>query len=192
MRNCYSYSDSDKTLGSMTLRLKSKPAKSPKSAKTAASPKASLVKKATVKASAKPSPKAGATEARPGLNVKLSRKLESVRKALLERREKLAADLRQATADFISDEEMYADSVDQAAADVDKTITLRMKNRDHTILAQLDEAIRRIDAGNYGDCESCAEPISEPRLKAFPLTTLCIACKAELESEEQRFSTHRG
>lgn len=114
-------------------------------------------------------------------------KIESYRKQLLARRETMAADLRQATAAFIGDEASYTDSVDQAAADTDKTLALQMKNRDRDILWQIDEALRRIDSGVFGECERCSEAISEARIKAFPLTTLCIDCKAELESEEHRF-----
>jgi DnaK suppressor protein len=62
-----------------------------------------------------------------------------------------------------------------------------MKNRDRDVLWQIDEALKRIDEGSFGECERCDEPISEARLKANPSTTLCIDCKAELESEEHRF-----
>ncbi len=114
-------------------------------------------------------------------------KIETYRKTLTLRRETLAEDLRQATAQLINDESSYTDSVDQAAADTDKSFTLQMKNRDRDILWQIDEAIKRLDGGSFGECERCDEPISEGRIEAFPFTTLCIDCKAELESEEHRF-----
>jgi DnaK suppressor protein len=114
-------------------------------------------------------------------------KLESFRKQLVARRQVLAVELRQATADFINDEAMYSDSVDQAAADTDKSLALQFKNRDRNILWEIDEALKRIDEGTFGECESCGEPIAEARMKANPSTTLCIDCKAALESERQRF-----
>lgn len=103
------------------------------------------------------------------------------------RREALAGDLRRATAELIDDEVMYSDTVDQASADIDKSFALQMKNRERGMLKQIDEALKRIDDGTFGDCEQCDEPITEGRIRAFPFTTLCIDCKAELESEEQRF-----
>ncbi len=115
-------------------------------------------------------------------------KIEGFRKLLMSRREAMAADLRKATADFIGDESSYTDSIDQAAADTDKSLALQMKNRERDILWQIDEALKRIDLGDFGECERCGEEISEARIKAFPFTTLCIDCKAELESEEHRFS----
>lgn len=106
---------------------------------------------------------------------------------LVARREALAEDLRQATVQLINDESVYTDSVDQAAAETDKTLTLQMKNRDRNVLWQIDEALKRLNDGSFGDCERCGESISEGRIEAFPFTTLCIDCKAELESEEHRF-----
>ncbi len=118
-------------------------------------------------------------------------KLESVKGLLLSRREALARDLRQATQDFIDDEPAFADSVDQAAADVDRTLSMNLKNRERGVLRQIDEALRRIESGEFGKCEQCEEEISEARIKAFPFTTLCIDCKAELESEQRRISSVR-
>jgi DnaK suppressor protein len=114
-------------------------------------------------------------------------KIESYRKDLFARREALATELRKATADLIDDDVMYSDAIDQASAETDKAFSLQLKNRERDTLWQIDEALKRIEAGTFGACERCDEPISEARIRAFPFTTLCIDCKAELESEEQRF-----
>jgi DnaK suppressor protein len=114
-------------------------------------------------------------------------KVEVYRKQLVARREALAEDLRLTTAQLINDESVYTDAVDQAAAETDKSFTLQMKNRERDVLWQIDEAIKRLDDGSFGECERCGESISEGRIEAFPFTTLCIDCKAELESEEHRF-----
>ena len=45
------------------------------------------------------------------------------------------------------------------------------------MLACIDAALGRIDAGSYGKCERCAEPISDERLEALPYATKCIECK---------------
>jgi DnaK suppressor protein len=114
-------------------------------------------------------------------------KLEKFRKQLLTRRDSLAQDLREATASLINDESTYTDAIDQAAADVDKSFNLQLRNRERDVLWQIDEALRRIERGAFGQCEKCDESIAEARIKAFPFTTLCIDCKAELESEGHRF-----
>ena len=114
-------------------------------------------------------------------------KLESYKKLLLARHETISHGLRVATAEFLSEEEGHKDSLDQAAADTDRNFAMQLKNRDRNTLDQIGEALRRIEDGVFGSCERCDESIAEARIKAFPFTTLCIDCKAEIESEEQRF-----
>jgi DnaK suppressor protein len=120
--------------------------------------------------------------------LKSTQNYEPLREKLSAQREALAQDLRQTTSEFINEEAIYSDAVDQASSDADRTLTLQIKNRERDLLWQIDEALKRMDGGNYGSCDSCGDAISEARLNAFPFTTLCIDCKAELESEENRFS----
>jgi len=110
-------------------------------------------------------------------------KLEDFRKLLTSRREVLASELRESTQQLIADEVFYTDTVDQASADSEKALMMKMKDRDRQVLIQIHEALRRIDHGVYGECERCDELISEARLRAFPFATLCIDCKAEMESQ---------
>jgi DnaK suppressor protein len=48
----------------------------------------------------------------------------------------------------------------------------------HSHLADLDEAIRRIEAGTYGRCDNCGQPITAERLAARPAARTCISCAA--------------
>ena len=114
-------------------------------------------------------------------------KLEFFKKELNKRRNTLAQEIRVATEEMINDDETYADSVDQASVDADRAVSVHIKNREREVLVQIDQALRRMEEGIFGECERCGEDISEARIKAFPFTTLCIDCKAELESEENRY-----
>lgn len=118
-------------------------------------------------------------------------KLNLVQREILARREALAAELRACTAQLIEEEDMLPDAVDQAQADQERMFNRQMHNRDRVALNQMDGALHRIQVGTFGECERCGEEISEGRLQAFPLTTLCIDCKGELESEEHRYSTRQ-
>jgi RNA polymerase-binding transcription factor DksA len=51
------------------------------------------------------------------------------------------------------------------------------------LLTQFEHAVERIDAGTYGFCESCGNPIPKARLMAFPAATLDVTCK---QREERR------
>lgn len=73
------------------------------------------------------------------------------------------------------------DEVDQANADIEQGIRMQLKNRETLALRSINEALRRIDEGCYGECVSCGENIEIKRLQARPTATLCIACKEEEE-----------
>lgn len=56
-----------------------------------------------------------------------------------------------------------------------------LDNQGATELDQVNQALARLDAGEYGLCIDCGEPIAEARLKALPYATLCIQCAEEAE-----------
>ena len=114
-------------------------------------------------------------------------KVESFKKLLLNRRDEVQKQISKTTHEYVEKDEMLADAVDQAAAETDLTLAMQMKNRDREIIVQIDEALRRLEEGAFGECESCGEEIAEARIKAFPFTTLCIDCKAQQENEGLRF-----
>jgi len=80
--------------------------------------------------------------------------------------------------------EVYADPADRATVESDRSFTLRLRDRERRLIKKIMEAIERIDDGSYGACEECGEDIGVPRLKARPVTTLCIKCKSKQEAEE--------
>lgn len=81
--------------------------------------------------------------------------------------------------------ETLPDLGDQATAEADQNFTLRLREREQKLLKKIKEAIDRINGGTFGVCESCGGPISLKRLKARPVTTLCIECKTIQEAEEK-------
>jgi RNA polymerase-binding protein DksA len=56
-----------------------------------------------------------------------------------------------------------------------------LDNQASSELNQVNQALARLDAGEYGECTSCGEPIAAARLKALPYATLCIQCAEEAE-----------
>ncbi len=85
-----------------------------------------------------------------------------------------------------SAEDTLADPTDRASLESDRNFLLRMRDRERKLLSKIDEAFARIDNGSYGRCEECDGPIGVERLKARPVTTLCIDCKSEQEDRERR------
>jgi DnaK suppressor protein len=85
----------------------------------------------------------------------------------------------------------FPDPTDRASLESDRNFLLRIKDRERKLILKVKEALDRIDNGNFGICESCGRPISEKRLMARPVTTLCIECKTEREDQE-RIERQRG
>jgi DnaK suppressor protein len=80
--------------------------------------------------------------------------------------------------------EVFADPADRATMESDRAFTLRLRDRERKLIKKIQSALQRIDDGTFGICEECGEDISVPRLKARPVTKLCIQCKSKQEEEE--------
>ena len=78
------------------------------------------------------------------------------------------------------------DSLDQSSDESIESTEFRLRDRENKLVSKIDKALDRIDSGEYWDCESCEEPIGLRRLRARPVTNLCISCKEEQEAEEAR------
>ncbi len=115
-------------------------------------------------------------------------KLVHYRRILSERLESLVGTVQKARAEHSEGAEAEPDLTAQATVDYDRNFDMRIRDRERRLITKIREALSRIDEGSFGVCESCGEPISEKRLDARPVTTLCIDCKTESERrEKQRF-----
>ena len=73
------------------------------------------------------------------------------------------------------------DFYDHASSDRDRELALMLADREREKLTYVDDALKRIDLGTYGICESCDEEIDKDRLLAMPFTKLCLSCQEDLE-----------
>ena len=79
---------------------------------------------------------------------------------------------------------------EEAAFDTDdlpESMVFRLRDREKFLLKKIDDAMARIENGNFGICEICEEEISVKRLEARPVTTMCIRCKEEQEKQEKSY-----
>ena len=83
-------------------------------------------------------------------------------------------------------DESFADPSDRASWESESVRDLRIRDRERKLLDKIDEALARIADGTFGECEECGELISVGRLRARPVTTFCIECKAEQEAAENK------
>lgn len=95
--------------------------------------------------------------------------------------------------DFHLQRDDLMDEVDATSSELETAMRLRLRNREALFLKKIEEALRRITEGRFGDCESCGDPIELRRLEARPTTDLCVSCKEEQErTEHAHIDGHRS
>jgi len=77
------------------------------------------------------------------------------------------------------------DDGDFAAASMDSDRDYQLYLNQKKELAEIEDALKRIEEGSYGICEMCDEPISEERLKIKPYAKYCIICREIIEKERK-------
>ena len=90
------------------------------------------------------------------------------------------------TVEDMDEDENFPDPTDRASMESNRNSMLRIRDRERKLIFKIQEALRRLDDGEYGVCEECGKNISIERLKARPVTTLCIECKSSQEMEERK------
>jgi DnaK suppressor protein len=81
---------------------------------------------------------------------------------------------------------VFADPNDRATLESDMALELRNRDRERKLIKKIDETMAKIDAGDYGYCDSCGVEIGIERLQARPTASLCIDCKTLEEIKEKQ------
>ena len=117
--------------------------------------------------------------------------MESYRDVLLNLRARLRGDLSQMTDEALRRNQTESSGnlsnvplhmADVGTENYDQEFTLELIENEQETLDQVQSALNRIDAGTYGRCEECQEPVAKARLQALPYTRHCIECARKLES----------
>jgi DnaK suppressor protein len=135
-----------------------------------------------------PRSEAATLPVRPGEEPWTGSELAEVREALETDAAGLRRDIEQAEsqiADRLEDgiRDAGDDEADAGAKTFEREHEFAMTSNARHLLEQTERAVARIDAGTYGACESCGQPIGKARLMAFPRAVLCVTCK---QREERR------
>ena len=117
--------------------------------------------------------------------------LKSFRNSLLQLQARLKGDLSQLTDEALRTGQsensgnlsnLPLHPADAATDNFDQEFELSMIENEQGTLLMIDEALGRIEAGSYGKCAECGNPIAKPRLQALPYTPVCIDCARAMES----------
>jgi DnaK suppressor protein len=101
-------------------------------------------------------------------------------------RGELSADIERTVHTMQDEATVFADPNDRASQESDIALELRNRDRERKLIKKIDETILKIDADDYGYCESCGAEIGLQRLEARPTATLCIDCKTLEEMRERQ------
>ncbi|RDE18051.1 RNA polymerase-binding protein DksA [Motiliproteus coralliicola] len=83
----------------------------------------------------------------------------------------------------------FADPSDRASQEEEFSLELRTRDRERKLTKKINETLERIDADDYGFCDSCGIEIGIRRLEARPTATLCIDCKTLAEIKEKQLGS---
>ena len=62
---------------------------------------------------------------------------------------------------------------------------LALESRLKNLLAEVERAIQKMDAGTYGVCDICGQPIDPARMEALPQAIMCLNCRQKLKNAKQ-------
>lgn len=110
-----------------------------------------------------------------------------LRQTLTARRREMQKDVRGRIRDGWTDQAGGVhDAIDTSDANFQQAIDMTLLQIKATALTHMDEALGRLDAGQYGSCVECTGKISEERLRALPFAVRCLACEAKREHDQGR------
>jgi len=114
-----------------------------------------------------------------------ARQREYFRRKLLEWRTELLDESSETLKNLQEESLAEPDMADRASLEADRSLELRTRDRQRKLISKIDEALERIDDGNYGYCEETGEPIALRRLEARPIATLSIEAQERHERMER-------
>lgn len=152
-----------------------------KKAKTAPRPAVARTREVAVRAKSAPEKPA----VRPkGYN---KAELEHFRKIIMEKRKEILEELEMlratimdsTTGEYTQENSAYSLHMEQGTDTMEREKTFLFASREGKFLNYLDDALKRIDKGDYGFCNDCGKLIEKERLEAVPHAQLCVDCKVK-------------
>ncbi|SHO45634.1 RNA polymerase-binding protein DksA [Desulfopila aestuarii] len=111
--------------------------------------------------------------------------LEQFKEQLITKKEEILAEVGKTLNEMTDQTTNIPDPNDRATVESGRSFELRIRDRERKLLSKIEEALVRIEEGEFGVCDGCGEEIGIKRLEARPVTTLCIDCKTLQETREK-------
>ena len=101
-------------------------------------------------------------------------------------KQELSEDIERTVHTMQDEATVFADPNDRASQESDMALELRTRDRERKLIKKINDTIAKIDAEDYGYCDSCGAEIGLKRLEARPTASLCIDCKTLDEMREKQ------
>jgi|SaaInlStandDraft_1057018.scaffolds.fasta_scaffold12018_2 DnaK suppressor protein len=114
-----------------------------------------------------------------------AKELERFKKNLTKMREKLVDQTEHMEKDVHSGQEgkySFNHAADAATDTFELDFSMERLESEENLLKQVDDALQRIEKGEYGQCEECSKKITLERLRAIPFASFCLSCQEENEN----------
>jgi len=115
--------------------------------------------------------------------------LAKLKKILLAERARLlntAASSRKSEFSIATDD--LADEADLTSVELSQGVVFTLREKEQKTMAEIDEALQRMEDGSYGRCEDCDQDIGAKRLEIFPTARLCITHQEEEEKKRKFYA----
>ncbi len=116
------------------------------------------------------------------------RQVEYFRRKLIDWKTDLMEDTKDTIEGMQEGTRNIPDVADRASEETDRALELRTRDRQRKLVSKIDQALRRIEEGEFGYCSETGEPISLKRLDARPIATMSLEAQ---ERHERKEKVHR-
>ena len=119
------------------------------------------------------------------------KQLEYFRQKLLHWRDELVEESRETISNLQEEVRDVGDEAERATRETENSLELRTRDRYRKLLKKIDQALMRVDEGEYGYCEETGEEIGLARLEARPIATLCLDAQERWELRQKQMGDGR-
>lgn len=119
------------------------------------------------------------------------KQVEYFRLKLLNWRQELIEESRETISNLREEVRDVGDEAERATRETENSLELRTRDRYRKLIKKIDQALNRIDEGEYGFCEETGEDIGLARLEARPIATLCLDAQERWEMRQKQMGDNR-
>ncbi len=112
--------------------------------------------------------------------------LEYFRQKLVDWRDELVEESRETISNLQQEVRDVGDEVERATRETENSLELRTRDRYRKLINKIEQALNRIEEGEYGYCEETGEEIGIDRLEARPIATLCLDAQERRELKQRQ------